>query len=555
MHIEPIFRPIHDVLKIGFFFVPRFQRPYSWEEQHIEEFWRDCVEDATDAEYFIGSLVLYKEGGKYGIVDGQQRLTTVTMILCALRDEFSDRGLSDLAKGLSQLVVRPNIDNKMEAVLASESSIPYFQAAIQRLPGTHTERAMAIEEKRLESSFAFIKKKLGSLLGEKKRAQAEKTLKSIRDRVLGLKTVALVLDNDVDAYMIFETLNTRGKDLELGDLIRTHLAKCLPQGNATTDPVRSKFDDLRKEFERAGRKLDDFILHFWLSRYNYTAKRKIYKNLKSEVKQDKAREFFDEFLRDGDLYLDLMAPKRREWKREEIGLSESLAALRLFRVEQPNPFVLAVCRAYIRGHAKLKMVRRAIAAVENFHFAFTAITSSRSSGGISQMYASHARAIAMRSSSQEIADEIDNLVKKLIERRPSRDEFIGEFVKLGASEKISRQKQLVQYILHKIANTEQGNALDKSRMTIEHLASQSGQGHTLDSDTVAKIGNLAWVTDEAQKKLGTKKIDRKVAILGECGLWIDDFLQNHVGEWNKRAIIGRSRAMAELAYDNVWTIR
>ena len=122
MHIEPLFRTLDDVLKLGFFFVPRFQRPYSWEEQQIEEFWQDCVVDQTESEYFIGSLVLYKEGGRYGIVDGQQRLTTVTMILCAVRQSFLARNRKDLAEGLNQQIVRPNIDYKQQPVLASIST-------------------------------------------------------------------------------------------------------------------------------------------------------------------------------------------------------------------------------------------------------------------------------------------------------------------------------------------------------------------------------------------------------------------------------------------------
>src|SRR5207245_2297309 len=99
-------------------------------------------------------------------VDGQQRLTTVTMILCALRDAFDGYQEPDLAKGLNEYVVKRNLENKPEAVLASQSTIPYFQSAIQRLPGTHPESAQTVEEKRLESSYQFINGKLKELLAE-----------------------------------------------------------------------------------------------------------------------------------------------------------------------------------------------------------------------------------------------------------------------------------------------------------------------------------------------------------------------------------------------------
>jgi uncharacterized protein with ParB-like and HNH nuclease domain len=564
MHIEPLFRSIEDVLNLGFFFVPRFQRPYSWEEQQIEEFWQDCIVDQADSEHFIGSLVLYKEAGKYGIVDGQQRLTTITMILCALRDAFNSRDQTDPAEGLHKLIVRANIDNKLQAVLASESTIPYFQSAIQKLPGTQSEKAISSEEKRLESAFAFIRSKIDGIIAAalqnptlndtKKRAQITKQLKLVRDRVLALKAVALTLDNDIDAYMIFETLNTRGKDLELGDLVRTHLAKCLPQGNATTDQVRTRFDALRKAFDQNSRKLDDFILHFWLSRFDYTAKRKIYRQLRKTVKKTNAKQFLDEFLEDGRLYLDATVPTRRKWKPEELGLAASLEALRLFRVEQPNPFVLAVVRAYDKSQISLKTLRRAISAIENFHFAFTAVTSSRSSGGISQMYARHGSEIASLSAAQEIAKKVDELTTKLKAKFPSRDEFIAGFRDLAASEKLTREKSLVRYVLHKMAEHQSGQAYDRARMSIEHLASQSGKGHTLNEETVAEIGNLAWVTDSAQAHLGTKNIHAKIKILQKEGYWLDQSLATHTGDWDKKAIRLRTDHLAGLAYDQVWRI-
>lgn len=564
MHIEPLFRSVEDVLKIGFFFVPRFQRPYSWEDQHIDEFWQDCVVDDSDGEYFIGSIVLYKEGGKFGIVDGQQRLTTITMILCAVRDAFARCGEHNLAKGLDQLIVRTNIDNKLQAVLASESTIPYFQSAIQKLPGTQPEEAKTVEEKRLASAFAYISAKIAEALeieedavtlsDAKRQEQQAAKLRRIRDTVLQLKAVALTLDNDVDAYMIFETLNTRGKDLELGDLVRTHLTKSMPQANSTTDQVRSKFDQLRKAFDQAGRRFDDFILHFWLSRYEYTAKRKIYKRLRKTVTKSNAKAFFDAFLEDGYLYLDLVSPSRRKWKREEQIAADSLNALQVFRVEQPIPFVLAVMRAYEKRAVSLKAAKRALRAVENFHFGFTALTSSRSSGGVSQMYSRHALAIAGSSDAQEIAEEIDELIDKLRDRRPSEDEFVAEFKALASSEKLARNKRLVQYVLHRMATHYDGKLQDPSKMTIEHLAPQAGKASQLSDEEIASIGNLAWVTEADQARLGTKKVTSKVEVLKQRGYWVDSYLAAQRGSWRSLQIADRANHLAQLAWTEVWSI-
>ena len=84
MKIESTDKEIRTILQSGYYRIPRFQRPYSWEKDHIQDFWNDIVIDSED-DYFIGSMVVYKqEKGYFGIVDGQQRLTTITIFLLSL---------------------------------------------------------------------------------------------------------------------------------------------------------------------------------------------------------------------------------------------------------------------------------------------------------------------------------------------------------------------------------------------------------------------------------------------------------------------------------------
>jgi uncharacterized protein with ParB-like and HNH nuclease domain len=80
MKITCIDKEVRKIFETGYYVVPRFQRPYSWEKEHIAEFWNDAVVESA-SDYFIGSIVVYKKTDEhFGIVDGQQRLTTITMI-------------------------------------------------------------------------------------------------------------------------------------------------------------------------------------------------------------------------------------------------------------------------------------------------------------------------------------------------------------------------------------------------------------------------------------------------------------------------------------------
>src|SRR5882672_2628187 len=108
MNIKPSESNIRVMFQSGFYKIPRFQRPYSWDRGNIEEFWTDVLE-GTASGYFIGSMVFYKKGTETYVVDGQQRLTTLTIFLAALRDTLKEIGEDSLGKGIQNVIQRKDI--------------------------------------------------------------------------------------------------------------------------------------------------------------------------------------------------------------------------------------------------------------------------------------------------------------------------------------------------------------------------------------------------------------------------------------------------------------
>ena len=153
MKIESADQDIRTMLSSAYYKIPRFQRPYSWDRENVQEFWDDVIRD-NPPDYFIGSMVVYKDGNqRFGVVDGQQRLTTITILLCVLRNTLDERGFPDLAKGIHGLIERRNIDNKPEYIVSTESSYPYFQDHIQKwgLPSVKIEPLR--EEQNLQAAY------------------------------------------------------------------------------------------------------------------------------------------------------------------------------------------------------------------------------------------------------------------------------------------------------------------------------------------------------------------------------------------------------------------
>lgn len=565
MKIESKDTDVESLLDGSFFHIPRFQRPYSWDDENINDFWEDLINNKGD-DYFIGSMVVYKKAKQFfGVVDGQQRLTTITILLCVLRDALSELDQEDMAKGLHQLIERKDRDNKNEFVLKTETSFPYFQEHIQNFGKPDLDVKILAEEQNLKRAHNIFKHLVNQTLdavnqdatipeAEKKKEKVSK-LKEVRDTVLNLNIIFVVLDNEDDAYLIFETLNTRGKDLALSDLVKNHFTKHL-KAKGPVDNAKLKWEQILETIHNSSADLstDMFIYHFWASRYDAVPLKKIFPVLKKKISKDNAKDSLDNLVSDVKLYRSIYEPSYG-WEKNEIEASRSLAAMQLFKVSQQTPATLSLVRAYKNGVIKYSKLRDALSAIEKFHFLFTAITSSRSSGGISAMYSSFARKLFEAKNSQEAATEISNLVEKLRTRRPTWDEFKVAFRAVAYTNTNSKQRNFVRYILRKIS---EHNAYKYTgsyeELTIEHIQPQSlFDDGDWDEWSVGQIGNLMFLDEKVNGKLGVKAPKDKIAYLLEQGYMVPDELKG-IEEWTYEMSLERTDKLAELSYKTIWSI-
>jgi len=298
-----------------------------------------------------------------------------------------------------------------------------------------------------------------------------------------------------------------------------------------------------------------FIHHFWLSRYEYITEKKLYKALRKRITKTNARSFLDDLVKESVIYRYIHEPSSRVWAKDELDVRDSLKAMSLFKIRQQLPLVLSVMRQYEDGEIKLKHVRTILQAVENFHFTFTAITSQRSSGGISFMYALAARELyKAKSLEAKVKVLMDFRKDKLQTKRPEYVEFEASFMNLGYSSQMSKQKQLVRYTLMKLYHKNAtGLTMDEDHATIEHLAPENPAKRSLSVEQIASIGNLVLVNQKLNSKLENKLFGEKVNILQEANVWIDPVILE-AGDWGAREIAQRTKLLAKDAYENVWSL-
>lgn len=565
MKIESQDRTIESIMVSGFFRIPRFQRPYSWTRENIEEFWQDVVE-RTDKEYFIGSLVVFREAnGVSGVVDGQQRLTTITMLLCCIRDLAKIEGDNDLVESTHSLVQRKNLSNKKQYTLQTETSYPFFQKKIQSLEKDDEIIEPGVEEMLISEGFSYFEEKVKEALEkasntaktatQKIRARIAK-LKEIRKAVLGLNAIFIELENEDDAYEIFETLNTRGKDLSLSDLVKNHVTRLIPEESAGVDRGKERWIKMVESLENSDVEIsvDTFLHHYWLSRKEYITSKKLFKSIKRDVRRSNAQEFLKSLEEDALTYRTILEPESQKWRLEQRNIRDSLKALNIFRIRQPLPFVLSIMRAYNKKGLTVSQTERALKLIENFHFAFSTITSQRSSGGASLRYARYGMRIfgaADKNERNRIINELEGILK---ERQVKFDEFQSNFLDLRFSEEITKDKRLIQYILHNFDRYARPlkDPIVYEEMTIEHLAEQSST--ELRTKDLARIGNLFLVSDELNGKLGTKPFKKKREILeSEKVSFVGDTLKT-ASHWRREEVLKRSKEMADLAFNEIWKV-
>jgi hypothetical protein len=567
MKIESLDQDIRTLLSSGYYRIPRFQRPYSWTRENIQDFWDDVIRD-NPPDYFIGSMVLFKDGNqRFGVVDGQQRLTTIMILLAVLRNAFSNVGFAALAEGIQGLIERKNIDNVPEFILSTETSYPFLQDHILKMGAPDTPVTPMKEEGNLQAAYDQLSVLIAGVVDAemnnpavaeaKKPENAKKRLVAIRDAVLGLKVIFIKLDDEDDAYIIFETLNTRGKDLSLTDLVKNHLNKHLKPGSASVDQTKVKWEKILETIEGSSVELgtDAFIHHFWLSRYDYRPAKTLFKELRKRVTKGDAKGFLDSLVSDAQLYRGIHEVAFGKWTKQERDISDSLHALQVFHVSQQTPSVLSLVRAY-RDQKKIKMshLKDGLLAIEKFHFLGSAVTAQRSSGGVSAMYASLGRRLFEAKDQAACLPVIKELKEKLRERMPSLEEVKALFPQIVFTDEITKQRRLVKYILSEFLKAQSpGVSIDYDAMTIEHLVPQSEIGVGEFSETViGQLGNLILVSEDLNNQLANKTFGEKKKILQAKGVLPTHLLS--ASTWTAKDISDRTTAMAEDACKNIWSI-
>lgn len=259
--------------------IPRYQRPYSWDEDHIEQLVDDLYEswsEDRDSPYYLGSVILVKEDGdnRYDILDGQQRLTTLTIFYAIFNNRLKDY-LGDMNESRVEGRI---IDRDLEkARLRTNKQVDLEKSVLETLEvdqgNRYTEAAETLIEK--------IEDKFGDHMDD-----LDDFFEYVDQNV---ELIKITSDDLTHAVRLFQTINTRGKDLTVSDLTKSYLLSNL-EDDEDKDDVIEIWQDITTKVDDDYDTLDDILGMYRLYLREAKAKQTTYEELKSEFQGENPKE-------------------------------------------------------------------------------------------------------------------------------------------------------------------------------------------------------------------------------------------------------------------------
>lgn len=541
--------------------VPRFQRDYSWEQDHWDDLWQDLqgtLQPDGEPAHYMGYLVLQTDDNKnFDVIDGQQRLTTLSLLALAVlkglqalidgnvQPEDNQRRLDQLRNSYIGFLDPVTLIARSKLTLNRNNDAYYkdYLVPLQRLP----KRGLRASEHLLRKAFEWYSKKVSETYGgQRDGAALARFIDELADKLFF--TVITVTD-ELNAFKVFETLNARGVRLSPTDLLKNYLFSVVHRESAHEHEIET----LERRWEALVGRLGsesfpDFLRVHWNSRRRFVREADLFKTIRADT-PGKAEVF--ELLRqmeeDIEVYSALPNPEDSLWND---GSRSHIRELRMFGVRQPWPLLLATHRAY--DNESFTEVLRACSMIS---FRYNVI------GGLAaneqeRVYNSVAQKIA-NGELAGAADVIRALNPVYIGDGPFRAAFSDKEMRTTSS----RNRSVVRYILFSMERHVAGREydMDSPLYTLEHILPENPENNwplfteRQAEESVYRLGNLTILEAGPNRDLGNQTFIQKKAAYAASGFDLTRRVASENEDWTAERIAERQRWMARQA-TAIWRI-
>lgn len=533
--------------------VPINQRDFAWTQEEVDLLWQDLINALEEGrgEYFLGAIVLAPnkdDGQVLEIVDGQQRLATLSMMLAAIHQSWKGRDDDEQAAEVFRDYLGSK-DRKTREISPklrlNETNDPIFQAIVLRgeTPTDVERKPWPKSNRLLYEAFERFRKQLDDWL--EKNPDAEEALIELEKYIAGNANVIVIeVGDEYDAFVIFETLNDRGLELAVADLVKNYLFSLAGDRLGAFKKAWSEISLLI-----GSENLTPFLRHLWLSEYRFVRERDVYRDLRQMIKtKTVARQFVEKLRKAADLYAALLNPEAPYWTDVPDAAREHLNALRLFRATQFRPLALAV----MEGGTE-EQVAQMLRAVSVVTFRYT-IVSGYNANQLERIYSD--AAMAVRKSGKRNVKAVFELIKGAY---IDNDPFTQNFAQASFG-----KAELARYILVKLNDAmEKDGAIGakENAISLEHIMPKNPAAEWPDAmptgddvdEWVDMIGNLTLLEKPVNRGLGNKDFKTKKAKAYDSSKLALNGAVASKNQWTWKEIEERSKALAKVA-KAVWEL-
>jgi len=536
--------------------VPIFQRDYSWKIDNWTDLWEDFkVLWETGKDHFMGAVVLQKTGEKqFLVIDGQQRFTTLSVLAlaiikkiqylidCGIDAEDNAERISELRRGFLGQKDPASLHYSSKLFL-NENNDPFYQRNLLQLSPPQNDKTLIDSDRLLWQGFEFFYNKLEEFFPNASGAD----LATLLSKFIGDKTmfIKIEVEDELSAYTLFETLNYRGVDLTVTDLLKNYLFSLI-----TPSDLRIAKDIWKKVATSVGiDKFPVFLRHFWISRKPLVRQEQLFKTIRTEIKSNQqVFILLNDLDAYSEIYLALQDPYSIFWQgnRERI---KRIREMKLFGVKQQLPLLMVAKEKFSDQEFD-----KTLKVISNISFRYNVI-GSRQANRMEELY--NAVSQKVFNFSVTTAKGVFNEIKELY---ISDADFKNDFSTLQLYS-YGRSKKLARYILFELENNMmQGGDRDYELdpATIEHILPENAKAdwdqdfpQITQPNYIYRLGNYTLLEDHLNRDCETLPFDQKKPFYERSQYEMTKEIIYNV--WNPITLDNRQNELARKA-TSIWRI-